>query len=125
MKNKLQKISLLSLALGYFLNIAVIWLNEIFDLPSLLLNSEATPINWNECLIETACMLFLFFTNAWFIKYLFSQIKLLEGLIPVCCICKKVCTPSKQWVPFETYIQNNSEAKCSHRICPECQITGE
>ena len=125
MKNKLQKIGMLSLAVGYFLNIVVIWLNEIFDLPSLLFSAQTTPANWNECCIETACILFLFIANASFIRYLFSQIKLLEGLIPVCCVCKKVCTPAKQWVSFESYIQNHSEAKCSHRICPECQITSE
>jgi len=123
MKNKLQKISLLSLTAGYFLNIVVVWANEIFDLPSLLFNVEATPVNWKECFIETACIFFLFISNAWFIKYLFSRIKLLEGLVPVCCVCKKVCTPSKQWIPFESYLQKNSEAKCTHHICPECQIT--
>ena len=123
MKNKLQKISVLSLTAGFFLNIVVIWANEIFELPSLLFNVSATPVNWKECLIETTCILCLFLINAWYIKYLFSRIKILEGLIPVCCICKKVCTPSKQWVPFESYIPKHSEAKCDHRICPECQIS--
>ncbi|MEW6405873.1 MAG: hypothetical protein AB1649_29120, partial [Chloroflexota bacterium] len=33
--------------------IAFTWLNEIWDLPHLLLGAPATPVNWRESIIET------------------------------------------------------------------------
>lgn len=54
------------------------------------------------------------------------QIKTLEGLLPVCCNCKKIrveqgdAHDQQAWVPFERYIRDRTEADFSHGICPEC-----
>jgi hypothetical protein len=54
-------------------------------------------------------------------------IKRLEGILPICSFCKKIrqegADPKKQngWVKMEKYIQDRSEAKFSHSICPECR----
>ena len=49
-----------------------------------------------------------------------SQIKTLEGLLPICANCKKIRTGDSSWQPIETYISQHSEATFSHSICPEC-----
>lgn len=49
-----------------------------------------------------------------------SQIKTLEGLIPICMYCHKIRDDRELWHRMEVYIQARSEAKFSHGLCPEC-----
>lgn len=44
---------------GFLIIIAFTWLNEILDLPHVLLAAPATPINWRESLIETVFSLIM------------------------------------------------------------------
>ncbi|MFH0782634.1 MAG: hypothetical protein V2B20_11895 [Pseudomonadota bacterium] len=46
--------------------------------------------------------------------------KYLEGLLPTCSSCKMVRDEQGNWLPMEEYIQNRSEARFSHGICPRC-----
>lgn len=49
-----------------------------------------------------------------------SQVKHLEGIIPICMCCKKIRDDGNSWQQLEIYISNHSEAKFSHGICPVC-----
>ena len=49
-----------------------------------------------------------------------GQIKTLTGLLPTCASCKKIRTSKGDWEQMELYIQNHSEAKFSHGMCPAC-----
>ncbi len=49
-----------------------------------------------------------------------SQIKTLEGLIPICMYCHKIRDDRELWHRMEVYIQERSDAKFSHGLCPEC-----
>jgi PAS domain S-box-containing protein len=49
-----------------------------------------------------------------------SEIKTLQGFIPICCHCKKIRTDKGFWQQIEQYVSEHSEAKFSHGICPEC-----
>ena len=49
-----------------------------------------------------------------------SHIKSLEGLLPICCNCKKIRDSKGSWTPVETYIMKHSEAQFSHGLCEEC-----
>lgn len=49
-----------------------------------------------------------------------NQVKLLQGIIPICCLCHKIRTDQECWEQMEKYITEHSEAKFSHGICPEC-----
>lgn len=49
-----------------------------------------------------------------------AQIKVLTGLLPTCASCKKIRDGEGKWVQMEQYIQNHSEARFSHGICPTC-----
>jgi len=107
--------------LGCVLVVIIIWINEILDLPHLLLNAPATPINWQECLIETFSIAIIYGLNAIFTNYLFEKIKLLDGLLPICSVCKKIRISSSKWMPIEDYIHQNSEVHFSQKLCPECK----
>ena len=49
-----------------------------------------------------------------------AHIKVLNGLLPICCSCKKIRDDKGYWEQVEVYIRNHSEAEFSHGICPEC-----
>jgi sigma-B regulation protein RsbU (phosphoserine phosphatase) len=49
-----------------------------------------------------------------------SQIRTLQGLIPICAACKKVRNDQGYWQQVEDYILEHSDAAFSHALCPDC-----
>lgn len=47
-------------------------------------------------------------------------VKKLEGVIPICGICKKIRDDKESWRQLEEYISDHSEAHFSHGLCPDC-----
>jgi hypothetical protein len=52
-----------------------------------------------------------------------NEVKRLRGILPTCAYCKNIRDEKGEWHQLEYYIQNHSEAKFSHGICPECAKT--
>lgn len=50
-----------------------------------------------------------------------SEIRILQGIIPICASCKNVRTDEGTWEQVEAYVRDHSEAEFSHGICPECE----
>ena len=51
-----------------------------------------------------------------------NQVKLLQGLLPICCYCKKVRDDGNYWHQVEQYVAARSQAQFSHSICPDCWL---
>jgi PAS domain S-box-containing protein len=49
-----------------------------------------------------------------------ADVKMLGGLVPICANCKKIRDDKGYWTQLEAYIQERSEARFSHGICPDC-----
>lgn len=49
-----------------------------------------------------------------------AEVKLLQGLLPICSYCKNIRDDSDSWHKIETYISEHSQAEFSHGICPTC-----
>jgi len=49
-----------------------------------------------------------------------ARVKTLSGLLPICAGCKKIRDDQGYWGQVETYIQEHSEARFTHSMCPEC-----
>ena len=49
-----------------------------------------------------------------------EQVKVLQGLIPICAHCKKIRNDEGFWTQLEAYLAEHSEADFTHGICPEC-----
>jgi len=45
----------------------------------------------------------------------------LQGLLPICCYCKKVRDDQNYWHEVENYIGARSGTMFSHGICPDCR----
>jgi phosphoserine phosphatase RsbU/P len=49
-----------------------------------------------------------------------AQVNQLEGLVPICCYCKRVRDDQNYWQQVESYVSAHSHARFSHGICPTC-----
>jgi DNA-binding response OmpR family regulator len=49
-----------------------------------------------------------------------DEIKVLQGIIPICAACKKIRDDQGGWQQMEVYIAEHSDAEFSHSICPGC-----
>ncbi len=54
------------------------------------------------------------------IEKLFTSIKRLNGIIPICAHCKNIRNGSGRWEKLEAYFQKRTDAEFSHGLCPEC-----
>jgi len=52
-----------------------------------------------------------------------SEVKTLQGFLPICSYCKNIRDDKGYWNQIESYIGKHSEAEFSHGICPECAKT--
>lgn len=49
-----------------------------------------------------------------------NETKTLQGILPICCMCKKIRNDEGYWEKLESYIQRRTEARFSHSFCTEC-----
>lgn len=49
-----------------------------------------------------------------------ASVKLLQGMLPICCYCKKIRDDGNYWQQVEQYVAEHSQAQFSHGICPDC-----
>ena len=49
-----------------------------------------------------------------------SQVKQLQGILPICSYCKKVRDDQNYWQKVENYISDHTNVQFSHGICPDC-----
>jgi CheY-like chemotaxis protein len=52
-----------------------------------------------------------------------SEVKQLQGILPICCYCKAVRNDDKFWQKVEDYLGAHSALDFSHGICPQCWET--
>ena len=48
------------------------------------------------------------------------NVKMLQGLLPICLYCKKIRDDHNYWQQLDKYVADHTEARFSHGICPEC-----
>lgn len=49
-----------------------------------------------------------------------SEVRQLQGIIPICASCKNVRDDQGYWHQVETYLRSHSNADFSHGLCPSC-----
>jgi hypothetical protein len=106
--------------LAFAFIILLIWLDEVIDIPFLVLGAKATPVNWRESLFETVGIVIVGTIIIYYTNKIFRNMKYLEGLLSVCASCKRIRDEKGNWHQIESYIRERSEADFSHDICPEC-----
>ncbi len=49
-----------------------------------------------------------------------SEVKTLQGLIPICSSCHRIRDDEGLWNRIEVYIRDHSHAELTHGLCPDC-----
>jgi hypothetical protein len=95
--------------------------NELLDVPHLLLGSTPTSFDqrWGEVLIEVVAFAIVIGLEIGFIQKMGREIRVLQGLLPVCMHCKSIRHEGR-WVPMEVYLTQHSMAHFSHGLCTDC-----
>ena len=52
-----------------------------------------------------------------------SQVKQLQGLLPICSYCKKIRDEQNYWQRVDSYLTDHADVVFSHGICPDCYET--
>jgi len=52
-----------------------------------------------------------------------SQVKQLQGLLPICSYCKKIRDEANYWQRVDSYLTDHTDVLFSHSICPDCYTT--
>ena len=52
---------------------------------------------------------------------LLKEIKVLQGLLPICSGCKRIRDDRDRWWPLDAYVNAHTEAELTHTICPDCK----
>lgn len=107
-------------AIAIFFIIAVTWIDEILDIPYLLLGGPATPINWRESLFESVIIGAIAAVIIRHTYKLLTRISYLESILPVCASCKKIRMDQEFWHDIKQFIQERSKNEFTHGICPDC-----
>ena len=96
--------------------------NEVIDIPHYVFGDKST--SYSQRLGEIGIEIFIFvmvmIVQILLFRKLYQQIRILEGFIPICANCKKIRNTENQWEQMEIYITQNSLAKFSHGVCPDC-----
>jgi PAS domain S-box-containing protein len=49
-----------------------------------------------------------------------AEVKVLQGILPICASCKRIRTDGGQWEAVESYVRDRTNAEFSHGLCPDC-----
>lgn len=49
-----------------------------------------------------------------------SRVRTLEGILPTCSYCRKICDDEGNWCDLELYVRERTAADFSHGSCPDC-----
>lgn len=54
------------------------------------------------------------------LEYAVTQIRTLEGLLPICASCKAIRDDNGMWQRIEAYVGERADVEFTHSICPGC-----
>ncbi|WP_028581298.1 hypothetical protein [Desulfogranum japonicum] len=100
--------------------ISILWIDEILDIPYVLLGGTETPINWRESLFESIIILCLGLFFIRLSQQLLARLDHLARLVPVCASCNKVCDEKEFWEIIEKSVEEYTKREFVYGMCPEC-----
>jgi hypothetical protein len=104
---------------GFLLIVAIIWMDELLDLPHLMLGAAPTPVGWGEGLLESLLTVAVGVAVIAITYRAFRRIEYLESLIVMCAWCRRVRS-GRDWVSVEDFLERQHQSLTSHGICEGC-----
>jgi hypothetical protein len=104
---------------GFLLIVAIIWMDEIFDLPHLLFGAAPTPLRLGEGGLESTLTVAVGIVIVSITYRAFRRIEYLESLVVMCAWCRRV-RAQEEWVTVEAFLERQHNARTTHGICEGC-----
>lgn len=109
-------------AVGFVLIVAIIWMDEFFDLPHLMFGAARTPVRLGEGFLESLLTIAVGATIVAISYRAFQRIEYLESLIVMCAWCRRVRS-GQEWLSVELFLERQHQSRTSHGICESCAKT--
>jgi hypothetical protein len=81
------------------------------------------PVSWRLEWIDTMVDVLILGALAAMVDYIIRQqrqIRVLEGMLPICGFCKRIRDEAGEWQRLEVFITDRSDARFSHTFCEQC-----
>jgi signaling repeat-containing protein len=49
-----------------------------------------------------------------------TEVRTLEGILPICASCKRIKNEAGGWEAVEVFVRERTDAEFSHGLCPDC-----
>ena len=76
-------------------------------------------LEWVDTLVDVAILSAFAVTIDQIVRQQ-RQIKVLEGMLPICSFCKRIRDQDGEWRRIESFIAERSGAQFSHTFCQQC-----
>ena len=106
-------------AAGFALIVAIIWLDELLDLPRLLFGAAPTPLRVGEGVLESVLTLAVGSMIVGITYRAFRRIEYLESLVVMCAWCRRV-RAGEEWLSVEDFLEQQHHSHTTHGICGNC-----
>jgi len=104
--------------MSFVMLILLVWANEILDLSALWFdNRSENPNFYRGCALSIGVLVIALVTIG---QTYIQQKRIIKGLVIVCSGCRKIRVDTKVWAHLDHYLQDNSLARISHGLCPNC-----
>jgi hypothetical protein len=104
---------------GFLLIGAIIWMDELLDLPHLLFGATPTPLRLGEGWLESSLTFVVGIVVVSITYRAFRRIEYLESLVVLCAWCRRV-RAQDEWLTVEAFLEQQHNAHTSHGICESC-----
>jgi len=104
---------------SFLLIVAIIWMDEIFDLPHLLFGAAPTPLRLGEGGLESTLTVAVGIVIVSITYRAFRRIEYLESLVVMCAWCRRV-RAQEEWLTVEAFLERQHNARTTHGICEGC-----
>ena len=106
-------------AVGFLLIVAIIWMDELLDLPHLMFGAAHTPVRLGEGVMESLLTIAVGAAIVAISYRASRRIEYLESLIVMCAWCRRVRS-GKEWLSVEHFLEQQHQLHTSHGICEGC-----
>ncbi len=104
---------------GFGLILLLILLDELIDLPHLLLGAAPSPTRVEEYLIEGVALVCLALLTLIFARQAVYKVREMESWLVMCAWCNRVRI-DEEWVRVESFLKNREGLRTTHGICGDC-----
>jgi hypothetical protein len=113
------RVAVIPQIIGFLVLAALAWMDELLDLPHVLLRAPPSPHRVQEALLESIVILLLgAAVTAWTLRAA-RRVAYLESFVVLCAWCRRV-RHDDRWLSLEAFLAQH-RATTSHGLCPDCE----